>query len=104
MAAAPELDNPSGPHYVEPMFDPKIIDDLSRRLAESLPPGLATLREDFRRNADAALQTALARLDLVSREEFDVQRAVLARTREKLEALERQLALVEQQVTGNKPG
>lgn len=78
-----------------PMLDPKVIDDLSRKLAKSLPGGLVTLQEDFQRNAAASLQAALARLDLVTREEFDVQQAVLARTREKLQALEQQVAALE---------
>ena len=77
------------------MLDPKVIDDLSRKLAKNLPGGLATLQEDFQRNAAASLQAALARLDLVTREEFDVQQAVLARTREKLQALEQQVAALE---------
>ena len=77
------------------MLDPKVVDDLSRKLAKSLPAGLATLQEDFQRNAAASLQAALARLDLVTREEFDVQQAVLARTREKLQALEQQVAALE---------
>jgi BMFP domain-containing protein YqiC len=80
---------------LDSMLDPKVIDDLSRKLARNLPGGLATLQEDFQRNAAASLQAALARLDLVTREEFDVQQAVLARTREKLQALEQQVAALE---------
>jgi BMFP domain-containing protein YqiC len=80
---------------LDSMLDPKVIDDLSRKLAKNLPGGLATLQEDFQRNAAASLQAALARLDLVTREEFDVQQAVLARTREKLQALEQQVAALE---------
>ncbi len=77
------------------MFDPKIIDDLSRKLANSLPSGLATLQDDFQRNAASTIQAALARLDLVTREEFDVQQGVLARTREKLQQLEAKVAEME---------
>ena len=51
-----------------------------------------------KRNFHAILQSALARLDLVSREEFEVQKAVLAKTRQKLEALEQRVAEIEQQV------
>jgi len=72
------------------------IDELARRLAESLPGGLKALREDAEQNFRAVLQAGLARLDLVTREEFDVQAAVLRRTREKLEALEARLAKLEQ--------
>lgn len=72
------------------------IDELARRLADSLPGGLKALREDAEQNFRAVLQAGLARLDLVTREEFDVQAAVLRRTREKLEALEERLAQLEQ--------
>ena len=89
------LDNPPCPDYVGIMIDPKIIDDLSRRVADSLPGGLAALQDDVRRNATAAVQGALGRLDLVTREEFDIQQAVLARTREKLERLEARVKVLE---------
>ena len=84
------------------MIDPKIIDDISRRLSESLPPGVASLQQETRQHMDSALQAAFARLDLVTREEFDVQAAVLARTREKLETLEKHVAELEQQLLKNK--
>ena len=77
------------------MLDPKIIDDLSRRLADSLPGGVTALQDDIRRNTRSALQAALGHLDLVTREEFDIQGLVLARTREKLEALEGRVAQLE---------
>lgn len=68
------------------------IDNLARRLAASLPQGLRAMREDAEENFRAVLKSGLARMDLVTREEFEVQRAVLARTREKLEALEKRVA------------
>ncbi len=77
------------------MIKPDSLDELARRLGEMLPPGLDRLQEDFRRNARGAMESALARMDLVTREEFDVQAAVLARTREKLEALERRVDALE---------
>lgn len=61
--------------------DPKILDDLARRLAEALPPGLTALRDDLEDNFRAVLQAGLARLELVTRQEFDVQTGVLKRTR-----------------------
>jgi BMFP domain-containing protein YqiC len=79
------------------MLDPKHLDDLARRLSGSLPEGLQALQEDINRNLRASLEGGLAKLDLVTREEFDVQVAVLARTREKLEKLEALLAELEQQ-------
>jgi BMFP domain-containing protein YqiC len=77
------------------MLKPKQLDDLSQRLTDSLPKGLQTLQEDISRNLRATLDAGLAKLDLVTREEFEVQAAVLARTRAKLEALEAHVAELE---------
>jgi hypothetical protein len=77
------------------MLDPKHLDDLATRLAGSLPKGLQALQADIQRNLRAGMEAGLARLDLVTREEFDVQTAVLARTRAKLEALEARVAEME---------
>ena len=74
------------------MIDLAQLDDLARRLSGLVPPGLREGREELQQNFKAVLQSGLARLDLVTREEFDVQRAVLLRTREKLDALERAVA------------
>lgn len=71
------------------------LDELAKQLAESVPEGLKAVGEDMERNFKSLLQSGLARMDLVTREEFDVQMAVLARTREKLEALEARLAELE---------
>jgi len=76
-------------------LDPKLLDDLARKLADSVPPGLKDLKADLERNFRAMLQTALGKLDLVTREEFDVQAGVLARTRQKLEELSQRLAELE---------
>ena len=77
------------------MLDPKHLDDLTRRLSGSLPQGLQALQKDFDRNLRAILEAGLTKLDLVTREEFDVQSAVLARTRAKLEHVEAQVAELE---------
>ncbi len=82
------------------MLDPKQLDELSHRLADSLPKGLQALQEDLQRNLRAALEAGLSKLDLVTREEFDVQRTLLARTREKIDRLETEVRLLEQQVLG----
>lgn len=73
------------------MIDLAQLDELARRLSSLVPQGLRDGREDLQQNFKTVLQASLSKLDLVTREEFDVQRAVLTRTREKLEALERQL-------------
>lgn len=75
------------------MIDLSQIDELARRLSGLVPPALREGRDEMQDNFKSALQAGLARLDLVTREEFDVQRAVLARTREQLESLR---SLVEQ--------
>jgi len=78
-------------------FDPRLIDDLARRLAGAVPESVLALRRDLEQNFKGVLQSRLAELDLVTREEFDVQATVLRRTREKLEALEARLAELENQ-------
>ena len=71
------------------------IDELARRLAESVPQGLRSVKDDLEKNFRSVLQAGLGKLDLVTREEFEVQEAVLARTRQKLEALEERLISIE---------
>lgn len=77
------------------MIDLKAIDELARRLSDLVPPGLKDARADIQQNMRATLQAGLGKLDLVTREEFDVQRAVLLRTREKIDALERAVEILE---------
>ena len=72
------------------------IENLARKLAAAVPEGLRSMREDLESNFRAVLSASLSKLDLVTREEFEVQEAVLARTREKLEALEAKLDELEQ--------
>jgi BMFP domain-containing protein YqiC len=76
-------------------FDPKSLEELARKLADAVPPGLAAFREDLERNFRVVLQSGLARLDLVTRQEFDIQAAVLRRSRERLEELENRIAALE---------
>jgi BMFP domain-containing protein YqiC len=76
-------------------FDPKSLDELARKLAEAVPPGLAALGHDLEQNFKAVLQGGLAKLDLVTRQEFDIQAAVLRRSRERLEELEKRIATLE---------
>lgn len=76
-------------------LDPKILDDLARRLYDAVPPGLRDAQKDLQSNFRSVLQNVLGRLDLVTREEFDVQTEVLKRTREKLESINARLAELE---------
>lgn len=71
------------------------IEELARKLAESVPEGLRSMRDDLEQNFRGVLRSGLAKLDLVTREEFEVQQAVLAKTRQKLEALEARLKELE---------
>lgn len=85
------------------MIDFNHIDDLARRLSSLVPPGLrgdaaSDVRDELQQNFKSVLQSGLAKLDLVTREEFEVQRAVLLRTREKLEQLQRAVADLESQI------
>ncbi len=71
------------------------IENLAKKLAESVPEGLRSMRDDLETNFRGVLQSGISKLDLVTREEFEVQEAVLARTREKLEHLEAKLEEIE---------
>ena len=81
-----------------PMIDLSHIDELARRLGSLVPPSMREGREELQQNFKSVLQTGLGKLDLVTREEFDVQRAVLLRTREQLEALQGTVAQLEAQL------
>jgi BMFP domain-containing protein YqiC len=80
------------------MIDLGHIDELARRLSSLVPPGLREGREELQQNFKSVLQAGLGRLDLVTREEFDVQRDVLLRTREQLESLQHTVAELEAQL------
>jgi len=87
------------------MLDLNDIDELARRLSSLVPPGLRgestqELRHELQQNFKAVLQSGLGKLDLVTREEFEVQRAVLLRTREKLEAMQQVVAELEARLGG----
>ena len=73
----------------------KSIEDLARRLAESLPDNLRMMRADIEDGFRTVLKSGIEKLDLVTREEFEVQEAVLQRTREKLEELAERLKELE---------
>ena len=79
------------------------IDDIARRLFEGLPESVRMLRRDIEGNFRAVLQASLSRLDLTTRDEFEVQTRVLERTRAALEALEQRLAVLEQRLAERAP-
>jgi BMFP domain-containing protein YqiC len=78
------------------MFDRKKIDELTQRFMDAIPPGLKDFKKDLEKNFRSVLQTTFAKMDLITREEFDVQVNVLKRTRQKLEMLEKKLAQIEE--------
>lgn len=80
------------------MFDTTALNDLAKRLADAMPADLNALKGDLEKNFQAVLQASLARMNLVSREEFDVQSAVLARTRGLIEGLEARVAELEKRL------
>lgn len=71
--------------------DFQTLDEITRRLAAAVPRELRTARAELEEQFRAVLESAFDRMDLVTREEFEIQKKVLARTREKLEALEQRL-------------
>lgn len=76
------------------MLNAKIFDDLSAKLSEAMQSGPA---KDIEKNVRALLMQGFAKLDLITREEFDIQAQALARTREHLTALEARVAALEAQ-------
>jgi hypothetical protein len=75
------------------------IDDIARRLFEGLPEAARTMRRDVESNFRAVLQSSLGKLDLTTREEFEVQSKVLERTRARIEQLELRVAALEQRLS-----
>lgn len=77
------------------MLDPKKISEIVQEVMDALPPGLKNLPQEVKQNFREALQSGLMKMNLVTREEFDAQKAVLERTREKLEKLEQKVKELE---------
>ncbi|TDB47945.1 ubiquinone biosynthesis accessory factor UbiK [Photorhabdus khanii] len=73
------------------MLDPKKIEQIARQIQDSLPKGVKEFGDDIEKKLRMILQSQLGKLDLVNREEFDIQTQVLLRTREKLTAMEQRL-------------
>ncbi|KFX05946.1 hypothetical protein KP22_08795 [Pectobacterium betavasculorum] len=86
------------------MIDPKKIEQIARQVHESMPKGIRELGDDVEKKIRQVLQAQLTRLDLVNREEFDIQTQVLLRTREKVARLEQRLTELEAKLsTEEKP-
>lgn len=77
------------------MINPAMLAKIGQQIANLMPEQTKATQQEVERNIQAVLQSAFARLELVTRDEFEAQKAVLARTREKLEALEAQLSQLE---------
>ena len=71
------------------------LNDLAEKLSSAIPDGLKSLKSDMQSNMKSVLQSSLQQMNLVSREEFDVQAALLSRTLEKLNQLEKQIGELE---------
>jgi len=80
------------------MIDPKKIEEMARQIQNAMPSGIKNLGEEVEKKIRQVLQSQLNKLDMVSREEFEVQTKVLMRTREKLGALEEKLSQLEKQL------
>lgn len=77
------------------MIDSKRFDDFARRITESLPESVRHMQEDVQRQVRSSLQSGFERMDLVTREDFDIQVALLERTRERLAELEARVVALE---------
>lgn len=77
------------------MFDPKKLEEITKQITASMPEGMKSFAEESEQKVKQVLQAQFSKLDLVTREEFDIQNQVLIRTREKLEQLERRLEELE---------
>ncbi|MFQ6372446.1 ubiquinone biosynthesis accessory factor UbiK [Shewanella sp. YIC-542] len=81
------------------MINAKKIEDLARQLSDNLPSGMKQFAGEFEERSKHLLQQQLLKLDMVSREEFEVQQHVLLKTREKLEALQAKVDALEAKLT-----
>lgn len=83
------------------MLDPKKLEEIAKQIQNNLPSGLKNMGEEAEKRIRTVLQAQLGKLDMVTREEFDVQTKVLLRTREKLNEMEAKLALLERHLADN---
>ncbi|ACY83318.1 accessory factor UbiK family protein [Edwardsiella piscicida] len=86
------------------MIDPKKIEQIARQVHQSMPKGLREFGDDMEKRVRQILQQQLSRLDLVNREDFEIQTQVLLRTREKLALLEQRVAALEARLNDAEDG
>ncbi|MCP9269101.1 accessory factor UbiK family protein [Xenorhabdus sp. XENO-1] len=86
------------------MLDPKKIEQIARQIHNSMPKGVKEFGDDVEKKLRTVLQSQLSKLDLVNREEFDIQTQVLLRTREKLAAMEQRLDELEARIGNPQAG
>ncbi|SET39187.1 ubiquinone biosynthesis accessory factor UbiK [Thalassotalea agarivorans] len=77
------------------MINAKKIEEIAKQVTEAIPPGVKNLATDIEDKTKTVLQRKLAQLDVVTREEFDVQTQVLLKTREKIAELEAKIGELE---------
>ena len=82
------------------MIDAKKIEEMADKFSQSIPPGAKAFQQDIEKNFKQMLQSLLAKMDLVTREEYDIQTALLQRTRAKLDTLQKKLIDIENQLSG----
>ena len=83
------------------MNKPNQLDELAKKISDFLPSSVQNIQDDIETNIRGGLESGLKKMNLIGREEFDIQNAVLLRTREKLEALEKTVAALEAQLQEN---
>ncbi|MEW6997309.1 accessory factor UbiK family protein [Colwelliaceae bacterium BS250] len=83
------------------MINAKKIEDIAKQITDSIPPSVKNVATDFENKAKQILQSKLAQLDVVSREEFDVQTQVLIKTRAKLDEMSAKIAELEAKLDDN---
>jgi len=86
------------------MLNPKQLDELARRFTENLPAGVREFQQEMEKNVKTAMQAAFSRMDLVTREEFDAQAKVLARTRAQLDEMQSQVEALEKKLKTKSSG
>ena len=84
------------------MFNPKKLEEIAKQVSDVMPASVKNIGEEVDRKIKQVLQAQLGKLDMVSREEFDVQTHVLLRTREKLAELESKFTALEEKITATK--